>query len=219
MTKHEGGRILGRRKPRGALGQADRQAIRIGLGGFADERERRRRPLGPAGFGVPAEAPPEVGRLRRAKRRQHGGHMPSQGFVVGFQRQVGADDVGRQRLVGQPAEQVVAGLARQSHGEMQGGPARPHRRVPVASGQVEHVTGFEDHLFQRLGGPRVIGVQVAPKWRGTGGTVEHPPLGALQLDHEHVVVVPVDVESLAGPPAGIEIRLTARRELAGQAGA
>ncbi len=47
--------------------------------------------------------------------------------------------------------------------------------------------------------------------------VEVPLLGAGDLDHEHVVIVPMHLEALALAPAGIEIGLAGGAELRGKA--
>lgn len=90
--------------------------------------------------------------------------------------------------------------------------------VPPAARQIQRVARPHDQFGDRIVG-RWLGVGDIPVQRHVaGGPEQAPPLGALYLHHNDVVVVPVGAESFRGRPRGVQVDLYGRPQPAFQFG-
>ncbi|PVE11639.1 hypothetical protein Y717_31220 [Streptomyces scopuliridis RB72] len=113
--------------------------------------------------------------------------------------QVLSQDVVAAQVVGEPGQQLGAGGGLDAEGEVEGVLALGGgHRVPPAAGEVEQVTWAQDQLRDRLFRRWLGLVGVLVHRGGAGGAVQLPAFGSVDLEDDHIVVVPVHAEALAG---------------------
>ncbi len=81
--------------------------------------------------------------------------------------------------------------------------------MPPAPRQVEHIAGGEHQIGDGLLGRWLGRFDVAVHRQRAGGAVDAPALRAVELDDDHVVIVPVDAEALGSGPGGVQVGLHA----------
>lgn len=90
--------------------------------------------------------------------------------------------------------------------------------VPPTAREVQHVARVEDQVGEGISRRRFRGLDIAVHRLGPGRSIDAPALGAIDLDHDHVVVVAVDLEPFGGRPARVHVHLNAGAQPALQPG-
>lgn len=87
-------------------------------------------------------------------------------------------------------------------------------RVPDAARYIQHVPRVQNQISDRFGGCLAGVLDVAVQRKRAGGAVDPPAFGAVQLDHDGVVVVPMDAEPLGAGPRRVQVGLHAGAQFA-----